>query len=531
MTQWERRLLAFLFDVRTLSVLAQMAIIAALIMAALTIGRNFTANADKLGDAQFICRDGTFSYRCAYDFMANEAGFDISDTLLTYENTDSYWWAIVNGILNTFRVGLLAIAAMTVLGVITAIARLSSNWLVSRLALLYVEIVRNTPVLIQLLLIYFVFLQALPNVGEALEPLGLGIFLSNRGIVLPWPRLLAGAPVWLAFVIMAAVQFQLLWLYLGWQEERTGRSINRIPICLASFLLIVVLGWVVASQVTHNEGALVRRGSRIEAVADFEKLLLSRARLDHPADFANLPAVELDAAALHICVVRGSNSEANFTNKLRRQGLPYQISRYSSPEKAMSALIAGDCEVYPAPRAVLLGELNDRPERTEFLLIPVSETPVTLSVPRPEKFNIVGGLLLKGEFFALFLGLTVFYAGGFSEVVRAGILSVSLGQSDAARALGLTESQRIQLVVLPQALRVIIPPMISAYLSLMKDTSLGVAVAFPEMYILAQILMNQSGRAVQIMVIIMMVYLSISLAFSLILNWYNARILKVEFAS
>ncbi|MCB0007143.1 MAG: ABC transporter permease subunit, partial [Anaerolineales bacterium] len=197
----------------------------------------------------------------------------------------------------------------------------------------------------------------------------------------------------------------------------------------------------------------------------------------------------------------------------------------------MSALIAGDCEVYPAPRAVLLGELNDRPERTEFLLIPVSETPVTLSVPRPEKFNIVGGLLLKGEFFALFLGLTVFYAGGFSEVVRAGILSVSLGQSDAARALGLTESQRIQLVVLPQALRVIIPPMISAYLSLMKDTSLGVAVAFPEMYILAQILMNQSGRAVQIMVIIMMVYLSISLAFSLILNWYNARILKVEFAS
>ena len=531
MLQWEKRLLAFLFDVRTLGVLAQMGIVAVMIVAAVTMGRNFTANADKLGDAQFICRDGSFSYRCAFDFMQNEAGFDISDTLLEYENTDSYWWAIANGILNTFRVGLLAIAAMTLLGIFTAIARLSNNWLVSRLALLYVEIVRNTPVLVQLLLIYFALLQALPNVGEALQPLGLHVFLSNRGVVLPWPRFLAGAPIWIAFVVMGAVQFQLLWLILGRREERTGRSIQRLPICLASFLVVTSLGWVIASRVTHNEGAIVARNSRIETIDDIERRLLSRAGLNHPDDFASLSAEELAAVAVTLCVERGANSEHNVANKLRRQGLPYNINRYSSTDKAMTALAAGECELFPGPQAMLLGELNDWPDRSSYQIIPIAETPITISYPRLEKFNIVGGLLLKGEFFALFLGLTIFYAGGFSEVVRAGILSVSRGQSDAARALGLTEPQRIQLIVLPQALRVIIPPMISAYLSLMKDTSLGVAVAFPEMYILAQILMNQSGRAVQIMVIIMAVYLTISLMFSLILNWYNARILEVEFAA
>ena len=526
MNNWERRVLGFLLDVRTIGVLAQMAIIAVVIMVAVTMGRNFTSHADKLGDAQFICRDGTFSYRCAFDFMANEAGFDISDTLLEYVNTDSYWWAIANGIVNTFRVGLLSIVAMTVLGVITAIARISNNWLLSRLALIYVEIVRNTPILITLLLIYFAVILALPDVKEAFQPFGLDIYFTNRGLLFPWPRLMSGAPIWFVFLLLGAIQFQLVWLYLGRMEQRTGKAIDRVPYALIGFVLIAVAGWLIASNVSNNEALLVSQTNRIDEVDDIEKVVLGRAGLNHTEALATLSTDEVNEIAYSLCALRDSPSEYNLANQLRRLNLPYVVHRFSTPEKAMASLLEGSCEGFVAPRRTLLGALNQLENSSGYRLLPVKESPLVISVPRLEKFNIVGGILFKGEFFALFLGLTIFYAGGFSEVVRAGILSVSLGQSDAARALGLSETQRIQLVVLPQALRVIIPPMISAYLSLMKDTSLGVAVAFPEMYILAQILMNQSGRAVQIMFIIMVVYLSISLFFSVVLNKYNQHILR-----
>jgi general L-amino acid transport system permease protein len=226
--------------------------------------------------------------------------------------------------------------------------------------------------------------------------------------------------------------------------------------------------------------------------------------------------------------LRDSSSEPNFTNKLRSLGVPYEVSRVSSTSRAISDFADGDCEIFAATQTVLTAALAMLENPNSVLIVPIRETPIVLSVPRFEGFNVVGGWSMTGEFFALFVGLSLFYGGGLAEVVRAGILSVSKGQTEAARALGLVEGQRLQLIVLPQALRVVIPPLISTYLSLMKDTSLGVAIAFPEMYLIAQTTMNQSGRALQIMIIIMSVYLAISIFFSAILNLYNQRVVFVE---
>lgn len=522
------KIVSYIFDIRFLGVLGQIAFIALLVLGALKIVSNFQGNADKLGDAQFRCRDGGSAYRCAYDFMTNEAGYDIGDTPLDYENTDSFWWALFAGLVNTFRVGILALIATTILGTFMGVARLSDNWLVSKLSLAYVEIIRNTPILIQLLLIYFSVILALPDIKEAIQPLGLPIYLSNRGLSIPWPQFMSSASTWIAFLILGAIQFQVVWMYLGHREEKTGKESNRLAWGLIGFLAIAAIGWFVSSSVADNEGLLIPKGSRIGEIEDFEKAMLTRAKVNDLSELSQLPEDELEAATLQVCALRDSSSETNFTNKLDRMGIPFDVSRFSTPAKAMAKYNDGSCEMFVAPRSILASERGTLETPSSNLIIPVAESPVVMSYPRFEGFNVLGGWIMTGEFFALFLGLTIFYAGGLAEVVRAGILSVSKGQTEAARALGLTEGQRLNLIVLPQALKVIIPPLISTYLSLMKDTSLGVAVAFQELYLVTQTLMNQSGRALQIMIIVMISYLSISLFFSGILNWYNSRVVTVE---
>lgn len=520
--------ISYIFDVRFLGVIGQIAFIALLVYGAISIGTNFIANADKLGEAQFRCSEGGSSFRCAYDFMSENAGFDISDTLLEYETTDSFWWAFLNGIVNTFRVGLLALVATTIIGTVVGVARLSDNWLVSNISLAYIEIIRNTPILIQLLLIYFSVILALPDISEAMQPFGLPIFLSNRGLSMPWPRLMGAGPLLVAFLIAGIILAIIAWRFLGRRQLETGQNTHRFAWSLGSFVILAILGWFIAQSTANYEGLMVTKTSGINSFDDIPALVMDRAGISDASEFATMSEEELDAATFQICTMRNSSSEPNLTNKLSALGLPYSVRRSSSPARAAATLESGRCEVIAAPRTELA-------EATEALEVPdssqvldIAEAPITISTPRFEGFNVNGGWQMTGEFFALFLGLSIFYGGGLAEVVRAGILSVSKGQTEAARALGLQEGQRLSLIVLPQALKVIIPPLISTYLSLMKDTSLGVAVAFPEMYLISQVLMNQSGRALQIMVIIMLVYLAISIFFSALLNWYNQRIVLVE---
>ena len=515
-------------DTRILDVFGQIGFIVLAILFFRLITTNFAGNVDKLGESQFICRDGTFSYLCAYDFIYNEAGFDLGDTVIEYVNTDPYYFAFWNGILNTLKVGLLATVLCTIVGLFTGIARLSKNWLVNRLALAYVELFRNTPILLQLFFIYFTVLLAFPEVREAASLLGLPIYLSNRGLFVPSPQLTSSAAIWLAFLILGVIQFQVMWIFLGRREEKTGRSSNRWGWGILSFLIIAGIGWFVAGAVSDTQGMLAPTASRIRDVDDMEKIWLTRTGLNFLSDLDTLSEEELAAVTFQLCVLRDSASETNLTRQLRSMGIPFEVSRFDRIGQATEAYNEGTCEAIAASKSILASERSTLENPNAHIIVPVGENPIVWSLPTFEGLNFAGGSLLKPEFTALLIGLTLFYGATMAEIVRAGIQSVTRGQYDAARALGLNPNQRLRLVVLPQALKVIIPPLIGIYLSLMKDTSLGIAIGFPDMYSVTFTTINQSGRALQMMVLMMLVYLLISLVFSLILNWYNERTKLVE---
>lgn len=521
-------ILSAIFDVRVLGVLGQIAFIVVVIFVVRALGSNFAQNVNALGEAQFACREGGSSYRCAFDFMDSEAGFDISETIGDYENTDSYWRAFYLGFLNTLRVGLLGVVFTTILGTLAGIARLSSNWLISKLALAYVELIRNTPLLVQLFFIYFGVLLTLPDIDQAIRPLGASIFLSNRGLALPWPQFTSSAAIWVAFLILGVIQIQVLSIYLGRREDKTGKEGNRLVLGIVSFLIVAGIGWSVASSVADTEGLLVTKASRIREVDDLEKIMISRLGIDFLSQIDEVDEETLEASAFQLCVLRDSASEPNLTRQLRDMGIPFEVRRVGRPDQATSNYVDEDCEAVAAPKSVLAAELATLENPSAHIILSVAETPIVWSVPAFEGFNVEGGIKLSPEYTALLLGLVIFYGGTLAEIVRAGILSVSKGQSEAAKALGLSEGQRLQLVVLPQALQVVIPPLIGIYLSLMKDTSLGIAIGFPDMYWAASTTINQSGRAIQLIVLLMLVYLAISLAFSIVLNWYNNRITVVE---
>lgn len=523
-----RRVFNFLFDVRFLGVVGQMGFIVLVVFGVRAIGGNFAQNARRLGEAQFICRDGSFSYRCAYDFMGSEAGFDISDTPIEYKNTDPYWSAFFIGILNTLKVAILGVILTAIVGTTVGIARLSNNWLISKLALWYVELMRNIPILILLFFFYFGVILVLPELGNALQPLGLPIFISNRGLNIPSPQLMSSAAIWLAFLVLGIVQFQVLWVILGRKEERTGQPTNRIGTGILTFLVVVGIGWYVSGAVSETQGLLVTKASRIRELEDLEKLMLQRTGLNHLNDLDTLSAEQLEAAALKVCVLEGSNSEANLTKQLRQMKIPYVINRSVRPDQATDKYADGTCEVFAATQATLAAERSTLENMNNHLILPIKESPIVWSVPALEGFNLVGGSKLRPEYTALLFGLVFFYGGSLAETVRAGILSVSKGQTEAARALGLSEGKRLQLIVMPQALRVIIPPSIGDALSLAKDTSLGIAIGYPDMYAVSYTTMNQSGRILQLFVLMMLVYMLISLFFSVLLNWYNERIKLVE---
>ena len=515
-------------DVRILGVLAQIAFVFLVILAARWIGGNLREGLQTLGRAQFVCRDGSSRVICAFDFMGSAASFDISESVVEYEVTDSYWYALWVGVLNTVKVAALGILLATILGTLTGIARLSRNGLISNLAKGYIEVIRNTPLLVQLFFIYFGIVLQLPPVGNSIRPLGLPIYLNQRGVSLPWPVFTPSFSTWLAFVILGLIQSQVLWILLGRREERTGRPGNRAGWALFSFLLVVTIGWFVTTATAEHQGLLTARASRIREFEDIQTIMLNRTGLDSLDEIDTLSQEELAQAALKVCVLRDSPSEANFTAQLRQGGIPYQITRADRADQATQDYAEGRCEVFAAPRSFLAGERGTLENPDSHLIVSIQERPVVVGVPAREGLNVAGGAKMTPEFAALLFGLVIYTAAFIAEIVRAGILAVSKGQTEAARALGLTESQRLQLVVLPQALRVIIPPLTSEYLSLTKNSSLAIAIGFPDLYSVAYTTLNQSGRAIQLILIVMVAYLATSLATSALLNWYNERVKLVE---
>ncbi len=516
-------------DGRVLGVFGQIIFIIVMIVIANTLGSNFASNKDKLGEIH--CADGSVDegYRCAYDFMQANAGFDISETVLPYKVEDSYWQAFYQGFLNTLKVGLLGVILTTIIGTLAGVARLSSNWLISQIALWYVEIMRNIPLLIILFMLYFGVILAGPDLKETMQPWGLPIFFNNRGLNFPWPQFTSSAGIFIAFLVLGAIQYQVVAIALDRREIRTGKSSNKARWGIFSFIVIAMIGWFAASAMSDTEGLLVTKASRIREVDDIERIILKRADVGLMSLVNDLPKEQLAEAALTVCVLRDSPSEVNFISQLRNRGIPYSITRFDRPDQAVAAYGEGKCEVFAASKSVLAAERVTLENPTSHLLVPISETPVVWSVPAFEGLNIAGGSKLSPEFTALLVGLVLFYGGTLAELVRAGIQSVSKGQSEAAQALGLSESQRLTLVVLPQSLKVIIPPLIGTYLSLIKDTSLGLALGFSDMYRISFVTINQTGQALQVVILMMLVYLAISVVFSVLLNWYNAKyVIMVE---
>jgi general L-amino acid transport system permease protein len=335
-----------------------------------------------------------------FAFLGREAGMPIADSWLAYSPKDPYIRAFLVGIVNTLRVAVIGIVLATVVGTLVGIARLSSNWLVSRLSAVYVEVLRDIPLLLQLLF-WYVLMQGLPAARTAWKPIE-GVYLSNRGLILP------------SIPIMEANLWVIGAFVLG---------------LIASYLL---RRWLIAQQMA-------------------------------------------DGRTRHIW--------------------PYGL-----------ALLV----VLPA------------------LLSWISGAAWTITLPELRGFNFIGGLTLAPEYFALLIALVTYTSAFIAEIVRSGIQAVDKGQWDAAKALGLRRSFVLRQIVLPQALRVIIPPMTSQYLNLTKNSSLAVAVGYQDIVSVANTTLNQTGQAIESIALIMLVFLTISLSISLFMNWYNARIALVE---
>ncbi|HEX6971217.1 MAG TPA: ABC transporter permease subunit [Limnochordia bacterium] len=337
----------------------------------------------------------------SFGFLGEQAGFAISEGI-AYTPTDTYLRALVVGLVNSLRICALGIVLATAIGVVMGVARLSTNWLVRTLALAYVEIVRNTPLLLQLFFWYGAVVLSLPSVRRAYEWLP-HVHLSQRGLFLPRPLIAEGFPFWVGSLVLSAAA----------------------------------------------------------------------------------------ACAVYVWRVRR-------LRRLDRPGFPLLW--------AAAALLGG-------------GALG-------WALAPGS--PLAWEVPVLRGFNFRGGMALSPEFTAVLLGLACYTGAFIAEIVRGGIQAVDRGQREAARALGLVPWQVLYLVVLPQALRVIIPPVTSQYLNLIKNSSLGVATGFPELFSVGTTILNQTGQAIPVFAVIMLIYLIFSLITSLFMNWYNRRIRLVE---
>jgi general L-amino acid transport system permease protein len=333
-----------------------------------------------------------------FDFLGVQASFDIGETLIPYDPSNSYSRAIFVGLVNSLRVVVLGLILATIFGLVAGITQLSDNWLVRQIAVVYVEIFRNVPLLLQLFFWYFAVFLNLPGIENPITLFG-SAFLTGQGVFFPWIETAAGAGIWLILLACGIVSAIALWRWRGRVMVEQGWAGNQIWYALGSLLVAVVIAFVLTRSI-----------------------------------------------------------------------------------------------------------------------------PFRLSVPQVTQGQIEGGLRLSPEFCALLAGLVVYTSSYIAEIVRAGIQAVPKGQWEAARALGLKPNRIMQMVILPQALRVIVPPLTSQYLNLAKNSSLAIAVGFPDVYFVASTTFNQTGRAVEVMLLIMVTYLTISLTISLVMNLFNRTV-------
>ncbi len=417
-----------------------------------------------------------------WGFLQQEAGFAISEGP-TFAPADTYLKAYMVGVANTLRIAVSGIILATLLGLFVGLARLSSNWLLRTLAIGYIELIRNTPLLVQLFFWYFAVILKLPDAQESISIPGLG-FLSNRGTALTWIYISDVGRGWLYWLLAAFLAAIVLGVIRRRQLDRQGRVGSTLTWAIPTFLVVAIIGYFVVSATASLPDTVaydLRRGDRgilyIDANANGEY----DAQEDRLLSY--VPVTLLDE---NDTVLGSTTTDADGEFRF------FELDREGS---------------------TIQWEVPD---------------PLVISRPQIQGFNFRGGQALSPEFFALLLGLVIYTGAFIAEIVRAGINAVAKGQWEASRALGLSAGQTLRMIVLPQALRVIIPPMTSQYLNLTKNSSLAIAVGYPDLFNVSRTMFNQSGAAIQVFIMIMSTYLTISLLTSLFMNWYNKRVALVE---
>ncbi|HDH87930.1 MAG: amino acid ABC transporter permease [Desulfobacterium sp. 4572_20] len=341
------------------------------------------------------------SIATGFSFFHKESSFEIGESLISYSAANSYGRALIVGALNTLKVSFIGIIITLILGTILGVARLSSNWLVAKLASIYIEVMQDIPILLQLFFWYAIFYETLPSPRQALSPIT-GLFLCNRGVAFAVP---AAHPAHKYMLLSLFVGCVVVYLIRRWAKKRQEKTGKFFPVFRFGIAIVI--------------------------------------------------------------------------------GLP------------LITWLAFD-------------------------------TPMKMDAPELIAFNFKGGMVLSPEFIAILLGLILYTAAFVAEVVRAGIQSVSKGQREAAMSIGLKPAPILNLVILPQALRVIIPPLTSQMLNLTKNSSLAVAIGYPDFVSVANTTINQTGQAVEGVALIMALYLIFSLSTSAFMNWYNKRVALVE---
>jgi general L-amino acid transport system permease protein len=381
---------AALYDARIRGWVFQAVVLVVLLLLAIWILHNTAAN----------LRAANIPF--GFDFLHMRAGFDISQKPIDYTLDSSHAQAFKIGLLNTIIVSVLGIVFATIIGFIVGISRLSSNWLLAKAATVYVETLRNVPLLLQLLFWYKAVLSVLPGPRQGYM-LPLATNLSNRGLTMPRPIFGQGFDLVMWALLIAVA---IAWGLARWARTRQAATGQPFPVFWASVGLVV--------------------------------------------------------------------------------GLPLLV----------------------------------------FLAL---GAPLTFEIPVLKGFNFVGGMVIHPELIAMVLGLSLYTATFIAETVRAGILAVSVGQSEAAFSLGLQPGQTMRLIVVPQAMRVIIPPLTSQYLNLTKNSSLALAIGYPDLVaVFAGSTLNITGHAIEVIAITMAVYLALSLITAAVMNWFNARVALVE---
>jgi general L-amino acid transport system permease protein len=396
---------------------------------------------------------------------------------------ESYWRAFLLGLANSLRVSLVGIVLATLLGVLVGIARISNNWLLSHIAHVYTDLFRSTPLLVQLLFWYFGVIATLPDVDEAAELFRLG-FLSNRGIFLTWPYLSQTGAPWLWWLAAGLVLGMLAAWLRRRMLRRQGRPGGGFLIGFFVFVLVAITGFFFVqytAQLPANVAYELRRGDRGVLFIDAD------------ADGSYATGVEATLAYAPITLLDGEGN-----------ALAAEYTDGNGEFRFFDLETEGESLSWDTP------------------------PPIVVSEPQRQGFNFRGGLSLTPEYAALLLGLVVYTGAFIAEIVRAGITAVPKGQWEASRAVGLPTGRTLRMIVLPQALRIIIPPLTSQYLNLTKNSSLAIAIGYPDLFYVARVIVNQSGAEVQMMLVVMATYLSISLLVSALMNWYNQRVAIVE---